>query len=139
MRPNAAAAALAILILSIAEGSEAKDIVQTAKDTGKLSMFLQAIKSAGLEEKLKSPGPFTIFAPTDDSFRALPPEVAKRLLDPANKDELANVLSYHVLAGRLITSDLKAIKRCEGAFGSVYFRGQRRSGRDRQRRQRRTT
>lgn len=104
------AAALAISLVTGAGGSQAKDIVQTAKDAGTFTMLLQAVQRAGLEEKLKTPGPFTVFAPTDDAFRALPPDVAKRLMDPANKTELANVLSYHVLAGRLSIADLKAPK-----------------------------
>lgn len=106
---------LAILSLSAA-GAAAKDIVQTAKDAGKFTMLLQAVEKAGLDGKMQTSGPFTVFAPTDDAFKALPPEVLARLMDPANKAELANVLSYHVLAGRLATTDLKEPKSAAQAL-----------------------
>ena len=124
MKQIAAATALAISVAAIAGESQAKDIVQTATDAGNFTMLLRAVQSAGLEAKLKTPGPFTVFAPTDDAFRALPPDVARRLMDPANKNELANVLSYHVLAGRLSTSDLKAAKSDAKALsGQSIFLG----------------
>jgi len=84
----------------------ADDIVDTARKAGQFTMLLKAIQQAGLEAKMKTPGPFTVFAPTDAAFAALPPEMASRLMDPANQQELAKVLSYHVLAGRLVMRDL---------------------------------
>ncbi len=89
----------------------ADDVVETARKAGQFTMLLKAVQQAGLESKLKTPGPFTVFAPTDAAFAALPPAVAKRLMDPANTGELAKVLSYHVLAGRLITRDLGTMPR----------------------------
>lgn len=91
--------------------ARADDIVETARKAGQFTMLLKALQQAGLEAKMKTPGPFTVFAPTDAAFAALPPEVAKRLMDPANKQELATVLSYHVLAGRLLSRDLGTMPR----------------------------
>ena len=91
--------------------ARADDIVETARKAGRFTMLLKAVQQAGLEAKMKTPGPFTVFAPTDAAFAALPAETAKRLMDPANKQELAKVLSYHVLAGRLLTRDLGAMPR----------------------------
>ncbi len=91
--------------------ARADDIVETARKAGQFTMLLKALQQAGLEAKMKTPGPFTVFAPTDAAFAALPPEVAKRLMDPANKQELAKVLSYHVLAGRLLSRDLGTMPR----------------------------
>jgi len=93
-------------VLALAGQAQADDIVEAARKAGNFTMLLKAVKQAGLEAKMKTPGPFTVFAPTDAAFAALPPDVAKRLMNPANKKELAKVLSYHVLAGRLTTRDL---------------------------------
>ncbi len=96
-------------VLCLMTGSpevHAADIVEAASEAGQFTMLLQAVKQAGLEGKMKTSGPFTVFAPTDAAFSALPPEVSQRLMDPANKAELAGVLSYHVLAGRLLSADV---------------------------------
>lgn len=99
----------AALLLSSAVQAQApaKDVVQAAEAAGHFAMLLKAVRQAGLESKMKAPGPYTVFAPTDAAFAAMPPAVAKRLMDPANKKELAAVLSYHVLAGRLSTADVR--------------------------------
>jgi uncharacterized surface protein with fasciclin (FAS1) repeats len=81
------------------------DVVEAAQAAGEFTMLIKAVRQAGLESKMKAPGPYTVFAPTDAAFAALPPDIAKRLMNPANKKELGMVLSYHVLAGRLNTKD----------------------------------
>ena len=111
MRPKSmtAAAGLALtLVLGAAVQAQAptKDVVEAAEAAGQFTMLLKAVRQAGLEGKMKAPGPYTVFAPTDAAFAAMPPAVAKRLMDPANKAELGKVLSYHVLAGRLVTRDV---------------------------------
>jgi len=73
------------------------------------SNFGTLAEQAGLTGLLKSPGPFTVFAPNDAAFAALPPEATSRLMDPANQAELAKVLSYHVAAGRLAAADVKGL------------------------------
>ncbi|MBA3517875.1 MAG: fasciclin domain-containing protein [Rhizobiales bacterium] len=89
--------------------AEAADIVDTAAGAGTFTKLLAAVEQAGLTALMRTPGPFTVFAPNDAAFAALPPEVAGRLMDPANKAELAKVLSYHVVAGRLATADVKGL------------------------------
>ena len=79
----------------------AKDIVATATDAGQFTVFLEASRAAGMDKALQNPGPFTVFAPTDAAFQALPPGELDRLMKPANKQELGMVLGYHVLVGRL--------------------------------------
>lgn len=97
--------AVAFGVLAAGGNVPAKDLVQTADEAGRFTMLLKAIRQAGLEGKMTTPGPFTVFAPTDAAFQALPAATAERLMNPANKDELAKVLSYHVLAGRLMAAD----------------------------------
>lgn len=98
------------LLLSIASGpAGAADIVETAAGAGQFTKLLEAMQQAGLTALMRTPGPFTVFAPNDAAFAALPPEIGARLMDPANKAELAKVLSYHVVAGRLATADIKGL------------------------------
>jgi uncharacterized surface protein with fasciclin (FAS1) repeats len=84
----------------------AKDIVGTAKDAGQFAMLLKAADAAGMTTALQGPGPFTIFAPTDAAFQALPAGTVERLMKPENKQELAKVLGYHLLTGRLTSTDV---------------------------------
>ena len=69
--------------------------------------LLAMIRQAGLVGTLQSPGPYTLFAPTDAAFAALPPGIERMLLAPENKDELAQVLRYHLVSGRLTSADLE--------------------------------
>ena len=84
-----------------------KDIVDTAVAAGNFKTLVAAVKAAGLVETLKGEGPFTVFAPTDAAFAALPDGVVADLLKPENKDKLVSVLTYHVVAGKVMSSDLK--------------------------------
>jgi len=90
------------------EGKEAKeDIVSLAVKTDMLSTLVAAVKQAGLVETLKGDGPFTVFAPTNAAFEALPDGVLDLLLMPENKDKLIKVLTYHVVSGTVMSGDLK--------------------------------
>jgi uncharacterized surface protein with fasciclin (FAS1) repeats len=82
------------------------DIVDTAKDAGNFSTLLAAAEAAGLVETLKGDGPFTVFAPTDDAFAALPEGTVDTLLMPENKDQLTSILTYHVVPGKVMSGDL---------------------------------
>jgi uncharacterized surface protein with fasciclin (FAS1) repeats len=82
------------------------DIVDTAVAAGQFQTLAAALGAAGLVDTLKGDGPFTVFAPTDEAFRALPAGTVERLLRPENRDELIRVLSYHVIAGRVEAGDL---------------------------------
>jgi uncharacterized surface protein with fasciclin (FAS1) repeats len=81
--------------------SRSKDIVDTAVSAGNFDTLVAAVKAAGLVDTLKQPGPFTVFAPTDDAFKQLPAGTIKSLLKPENKDQLTAILTYHVVPGRV--------------------------------------
>jgi uncharacterized surface protein with fasciclin (FAS1) repeats len=89
-----------------AEDGASLDIVETAQATPELTTLVDALLAAELVETLQGDGPFTVFAPTNDAFAALPPAELERLLKPANRDELANILTYHVVDGDVKSSDL---------------------------------
>ena len=85
---------------------ESKDIVALAIGTESLSTLVAAVKAAGLVETLQGDGPFTVFAPTNEAFAALPEGTLDNLLKPENKDQLAAILTYHVVAGKVMSTDL---------------------------------
>lgn len=86
-----------------------KNIVETAAAAGKFTTLAAALKAAGLDEALKGKGPYTVFAPTDEAFAKLPKETLAALLKPDGKDKLAAILKYHVVEGRIYSTDaLKA-------------------------------
>jgi uncharacterized surface protein with fasciclin (FAS1) repeats len=78
-----------------------KDIIDNAVNSKDHTTLVAAVKAAGLVDTLKGPGPFTVFAPTNEAFAALPAGTVDTLLKPANKAELTKVLTYHVVAGKL--------------------------------------
>ncbi|WP_170332711.1 fasciclin domain-containing protein [Ruegeria arenilitoris] len=83
-----------------------KDIVDTAVGAGSFETLVAAVQAADLVDTLKGEGPFTVFAPTDDAFAALPEGTVETLLLPENKDQLVAVLTYHVVPGKVMSSDL---------------------------------
>jgi transforming growth factor-beta-induced protein len=85
------------------------DVVETAITSGNFQTLIKALKAADLFGTLKSTGPFTVLAPTDDAFNKLPPGTLDDLLKPENKDKLANILKYHVLGERKTAADIKAL------------------------------
>jgi uncharacterized surface protein with fasciclin (FAS1) repeats len=85
----------------------AKDIVTVATETESLSTLVAAVKAGGLVETLQGEGPFTVFAPTNDAFNALPEGTLEGLLKPENKDQLAGILKYHVVSGKVMSTDLE--------------------------------
>ena len=95
-----------VLSTSVFAGGMKKDIVDTAAGAGNFSTLLAAAEAAGLVDTLKSEGPFTVFAPTDDAFAALPEGTVESLLLPENKDKLAAVLTYHVVPGKVMSGDI---------------------------------
>lgn len=82
-----------------------KDIVDTAVAAGNFKTLVSAVEAAGLVDTLKGPGPFTVFAPTDDAFAKIPKDQIEALL--ANKTQLAAVLTYHVVPSKVMSTDLK--------------------------------
>ncbi|MFV1497221.1 fasciclin domain-containing protein [Phaeobacter sp. JH20_02] len=100
-----AAASLALTTSAFA-GGHAKDIVDTAAGAGDFSTLIAAVEAAGLVDTLKGNGPFTVFAPTDAAFAALPEGTVEELLKPENKDKLIEILTYHVVPGKVMSGDL---------------------------------
>ena len=84
-----------------------KDIVDNAVNSADHTTLVAAVKAAGLVDTLKGPGPFTVFAPTNEAFAKLPAGTVDTLLKPENKDTLTKILTYHVVAGKLTAADLK--------------------------------
>jgi uncharacterized surface protein with fasciclin (FAS1) repeats len=87
-----------------------KDIVAVASGNGSFNTLVAALKAAGLVETLQGPGPFTVFAPTDEAFAKLPKGTVEDLLKPENKAKLVSILSYHVVAGKVMAADVKTMK-----------------------------
>ena len=87
-------------------GAVKADIVDTAVAAGSFNTLVAAVQAAGLEDTLRGEGPFTVFAPTDDAFAALPEGTVESLLQPDNKDQLVSILTYHVVAGKTKSTDL---------------------------------
>lgn len=84
-----------------------KDIIDNAVNSADHTTLVAAVKAAGLVDTLKGPGPFTVFAPTNEAFAKLPAGTVDNLLKPENKGTLTKVLTYHVVAGKLSAADLK--------------------------------
>ena len=100
-------AAIGLMVAAPAmAGSAKKDIVDTAATTDGFTTLVAAVKAAGLVETLKGDGPFTVFAPTDEAFAALPAGTVENLLKPENKDQLIAVLTYHVVPGKVMAADI---------------------------------
>ena len=91
-------------------GGHKKDVVGTAAANEQFSTLVTAVKAAGLVETLKSKGPFTVFAPTNDAFAALPKGTVENLLKPENKNKLAAILKHHVVSGKVMASDVSGKK-----------------------------
>jgi len=92
------------------------DIVDTAVSAGSFNTLVEAIKAAGLVDTLKGEGPFTVFAPTDEAFAKLPEGTLEGLL--ADKEKLVKVLTYHVVPGKVMSSDLPGVKSLKSVEGS---------------------
>ena len=92
-----------------------KNIIENAVNSKDHTTLVAAVKAAGLVETLQGPGPFTVFAPTNEAFAALPAGTVDNLLKPENKETLTKILTYHVVAGKMTAADLmKAIKAGKG-------------------------
>ena len=103
--------------------AKANDIVDVAASKDQFSTLVAAIQAAGLVDTLKSDGPFTVFAPTNDAFAALPEGTVENLLKPENKKQLIAVLTYHVVPGKVMSGDIAgktaAFKTVQGSEISI--------------------
>jgi uncharacterized surface protein with fasciclin (FAS1) repeats len=101
-----AGAAVALPLALSAGMAKAADIVDTAVSAGSFNTLVAAVQAAGLVETLKGEGPFTVFAPTDEAFAALPEGTVENLLKPENKEQLVAILTYHVVPGKVTASEV---------------------------------
>ncbi len=101
-----ASVASVVFTASAYADGHSKDIVDTAVSAGSFSTLVAAVQAAELVDTLKGDGPFTVFAPTDEAFAALPEGTVETLLKPENKEQLVAVLTYHVVPGKVMSSDL---------------------------------
>ena len=98
--------ALTVAPFVMASPTAPKDIVDTAVSAGSFNTLVAAVKAAGLVDTLKGDGPFTVFAPTDEAFSKLPAGTVEDLLKPENKAKLQAILTYHVVAGKVMAADV---------------------------------
>ena len=96
---------------------EEMDIVETAAAAGSFNTLVAAVNAAGLTETLEGEGPFTVFAPTDEAFAKLPEGTLEMLLKPENKEKLAAILSYHVVAGKVTSEEVVKLTSAESVSG----------------------
>jgi transforming growth factor-beta-induced protein len=122
---NSKIIAIALAVMMIASAAFAashttkmnKDIVDTAVGAGSFNTLVTAVKAADLVDTLKGPGPFTVFAPTDDAFAKLPAGTLEDLLKPENKAKLQGILTYHVVAGKVMAADVVKITSAKTVNG----------------------
>jgi uncharacterized surface protein with fasciclin (FAS1) repeats len=108
---KSALAATALATLSACAGvGGGEDIVDVAVSNGNFNTLVAAVQAAGLEETLRGDGPFTVFAPTDAAFAALPAGTVENLLKPENKAKLASILTYHVVPGTVKAADVIGVE-----------------------------
>jgi uncharacterized surface protein with fasciclin (FAS1) repeats len=100
-----------------AESMPDKDIVDTAVSAGSFKTLVAAVQAAGLVDVLKSEGPLTVFAPTDDAFAKLPAGTLENLLKPENKEKLVAVLTYHVVPGRVTSQKVAGLSSAKTVNG----------------------
>jgi uncharacterized surface protein with fasciclin (FAS1) repeats len=96
-----------------------KDIVDTAVAAGSFKTLAKALQAAGLIETLKGPGPFTVFAPTDEAFAKLPAGTLETLLKPENRQQLTRILTYHVVPGKVKASDIVNLQSAKTVSGDT--------------------
>ncbi len=110
------------LLLTLSFSSSAfaeskKDIVDTAVAAGDFKTLAAALQAAGLVDTLKGAGPFTVFAPTDEAFAKLPAGTVENLLKPENKQKLISILTYHVVAGKVMAKDVVKLHEAKTVNG----------------------
>jgi uncharacterized surface protein with fasciclin (FAS1) repeats len=104
-----------------ARAQQPKDIVDTAVAAGSFTTLAKALTAADLVATLKGPGPFTVFAPTDEAFAKLPPGTLDKLLKPENKAMLRQVLTYHVVPGKVLAADVVKLSSAKAVSGDTLL------------------
>jgi uncharacterized surface protein with fasciclin (FAS1) repeats len=119
LRSTLAAAVVAVAATGCSVHAADKDIVDTAVEAGQFSTLATALDAADLVATLKGSGPFTVFAPTDDAFAKLPAGTVENLLKPENKPQLVEILTYHVVPGKVMAAEVVGMKEAETANGKM--------------------
>jgi uncharacterized surface protein with fasciclin (FAS1) repeats len=106
-------------MVSPARAQQTRDIVDTAVAAGSFTTLARALTAADLVATLKGPGPFTVFAPTDDAFAKLPAGTLDNLLKPENKAMLRRLLTYHVVPGKMMAADVVNVTSAKAVSGDT--------------------
>lgn len=112
-------AAAITVVSSVSVLAAEKDLVDTAVEAGQFKTLAAALDAAGLVATLKGEGPFTVFAPTDDAFSKLPAGTVENLLKPENKQKLTEILTYHVVPGKVMAADVAGIDEAKSVNGKM--------------------
>ena len=115
----ASVALVGMLAVAPARAQQPKNIVDTAVAAGSFTTLAKALVAADLVATLKGPGPFTVFAPTDEAFAKLPAGTLETLLKPENKDKLRRILTYHVVAGDVRSTDVVKLQSAQAVSGDT--------------------
>jgi len=108
-----------MMATSPVRAQQTKDIVDTAVAAGSFTTLAKALTAADLVATLKGPGPFTVFAPTDEAFAKLPAGTLENLLKPENKAMLRRVLTYHVVRGKVMAADVVKVSSAKAVSGDM--------------------
>jgi uncharacterized surface protein with fasciclin (FAS1) repeats len=119
VRLTSVALAVITALVVPARAQQPKDIVDTAIAAGSFTTLAKALTAADLVGTLKGPGPFTVFAPTDEAFAKLPAGTLDNLLKPENKAMLRRILTYHVVSGRVLASDVIKLTSAKAVSGDM--------------------
>ena len=125
LKKTFAFASVAAVVLTVAASgarvvrAETRDIVDTAVAAGSFKTLATALDAAGLVATLKGDGPFTVFAPTDAAFAKLPDGTLETLLKPENKEKLRRILTYHVVPGKVMASDVVRLQSAKAVSGDT--------------------
>ena len=119
MRTFTSLALVGMLAAAPARAQQPKNIVDTAVAAGSFTTLAKALTAADLIATLKGPGPFTVFAPTDEAFAKLPAGTLDNLLKPENKDKLRRILTYHVVAGEVRAADVVKLQSAKAVSGDT--------------------
>ena len=111
--------ALVGMLASAPAYAQSKNIVDTAVAAGSFTTLAKALTAADLVGTLKGPGPFTVFAPTDEAFAKLPAGTLESLLKPENKDKLRRILTYHVVSGEVRAADVVKLQSAKAVSGDT--------------------
>ena len=124
LKKTCALGTLAAVVMTVAVSgavvrAEPGDVIETAVAAGSFKTLAKALDAAGLVTTLKGSGPFTVFAPTDAAFAKLPAGTLETLLKPENQEKLRRILTYHVVAGKVMASDVVKLQSARAVSGDT--------------------